>query len=199
MKLIGEGVKEYTVDPKKNLILLGIANWSTIRNNHLLQAASNDQKKLKYIEVLDETNERSQYANKKDACLQANHTHFILVDNCQLNTFGGEIKLRNEIEREISDFEQNVQAQINAKRSSRLTTEKYSEIKQKVPIVLIVIGGGPLTFETCLNAVKNQSPVLFIEGSGRCADIFAYVYKMIHLKNNENLNDNVDTCLEPIG
>jgi hypothetical protein len=39
MKLIGEGVGEVasTLDPDQNIVLLGIANWCTIRNNHLLK------------------------------------------------------------------------------------------------------------------------------------------------------------------
>lgn len=38
MKLIGEAANEmaFTLDPNKKFILLGIANWSTITNNHLL-------------------------------------------------------------------------------------------------------------------------------------------------------------------
>ena len=38
MKLIGEAVNEmaFTLDPNKKFTLLGISNWSTITNNHLL-------------------------------------------------------------------------------------------------------------------------------------------------------------------
>jgi hypothetical protein len=200
MKIIGEGVKDYTLDPKKKLILLGISNWATVRNNHLL-LVTND-KKRKYIEVLDETNERSKYAKKKDACLQKDHTHFILVDKCQLNTFGGEIELRNEIEKEISKYDQSEQA-LTISRKSQKSSSFYSKpagsLNQKVPIVLIVIGGGPNTFKTCLEAVKNESPVLFIEGSGRCADIFSDVYKIIYSKNKETQNDDFESCIEPAG
>lgn len=197
MKIIGEGVKEYTLDPEKKLILLGISNWATVRNNHLLLV--NQEKKLKYIEVLDETNERSKYANKKDACLQPNHTHFILVDNCQLNTFGGEIKLRNEIEKEISSYDHSEQTLFNTRKSQYSYGKQSAPLNKKIPVVLIVIGGGPNTFEMCLEAVKNQSPVLFIEGSGRCADIFADVYKIINSRNNETQNDDIESCIEPGG
>ena len=198
MRIIGEGVKEYTLDPKKKLILLGVTNWATVRNNHLLLV--NNEKKLKYIEVLDETNERSKFA-KKDSCLQPNHTHFILVDNAQLNTFGGEIKLRNEIEKEISNYDHTEQNLFHTKKSpystSYYTRKEISH--KKIDIVLIVIGGGPNTFEMILEAVKNQSPVLFIEGSGRCADVFADVYKVINSKNNETQNDDTESCIEPTG
>lgn len=36
MKLIGEGVKEQTLDPETKLVVLGLANWTTILNNHQL-------------------------------------------------------------------------------------------------------------------------------------------------------------------
>ena len=201
MKIIGEGVKDYTLDPKKNLVLLGIANWTTIRNNHLLLI--NNEKKLKYIEVRDERSERSEYATK-DTCLQPNHTHFILVDNSKLNTFGGEIDLRSEIEKELSmyDYAEQHNQRIMAKKISKREVslpKSLIDSTEKIPIVLIVIGGGPNTFEMCLKAIKNNSPVLFVEGSGRCADIFAYVYKIINDLNNNTVNDDVENCIEPTG
>ena len=38
MKNIGEAVKETisTLDPNKKMVLLGITNWTTIKNNHKL-------------------------------------------------------------------------------------------------------------------------------------------------------------------
>ena len=40
MKIVGEGVTEIasTIDPNKNVVLLGIANFTTVRNNELLVA-----------------------------------------------------------------------------------------------------------------------------------------------------------------
>jgi transient receptor potential cation channel subfamily M protein 2 len=36
MRLIGESVKEQTLDPETKLVVLGLVNWTTILNNHQL-------------------------------------------------------------------------------------------------------------------------------------------------------------------
>ncbi len=193
MKNIGLAVKEQTLDPKKNLVLLGIANWSTIRNNHLL---INSDNRLKYTDFLDKTYEGNIFL-KKHASLQPNHTHFILVDNSQLNVYGGEIDLRNKIEKAVSNFDYESQNFKNKRKSFKANTNE--KFKQKIPIVLIVVGGGPNTFEMCRSAVENGSPVLFIEGSGRCADIFADVYKRIRSKKITQDIDDIENCFEASG
>jgi hypothetical protein len=39
MKLMGEAMRDVasTLSPDKQIVLLGIANWTTIRNNHILK------------------------------------------------------------------------------------------------------------------------------------------------------------------
>lgn len=39
MKEVGEAVRENisALDPNKQIVLLGIANWATIRNSHLME------------------------------------------------------------------------------------------------------------------------------------------------------------------
>lgn len=75
--------------------------------------------------------------------LEPNHTNFILVDNCQLNKYGGEIQFRTQLEDHISDH--------------------YGLEGNKIPIIVLVLGGGPNTFKTCLESVKQGAPCVFIE------------------------------------
>ncbi|CAF4320978.1 unnamed protein product, partial [Rotaria magnacalcarata] len=43
-----------------------------------------------------------------------------------------------------------------------------------VPVVLLVIEGGPNTVRTVKEAVVGNSiPAVFLEGTGRCCDLFA--------------------------
>lgn len=72
-----------------------------------------------YSRLADVTNEERNYI-KKEASLDPNHSHFILVDNSKLNTFEGEIPFRAKLEKLISDF--NVDKEF------------------KIPIVVIVAG-----------------------------------------------------------
>ena len=46
-----------------------------------------------------------------------------------------------------------------------------------VPIVLLVLEGGPGTLETVHQAIHNNTPSVIVKGSGRAADILAYAYQ----------------------
>ena len=46
-----------------------------------------------------------------------------------------------------------------------------------VPIVLLVLEGGPGTLETVHQAIANNTPTVLVKGSGRAADILAYAYQ----------------------
>ena len=72
----------------------------------------------------------------KAELLDPNHTHFILVDNAQLNKFGGEIDFRAKLE---------------------------SEIQKKIPVVMVVVEGGPNTVKTVLKSVENEIPCIFVD------------------------------------
>jgi hypothetical protein len=106
--------------------------------------------------------------NSKLVALDTNHTHFILVDNSQVNKFGGEIKFRGELEKAI------------------VTNKTVSGSIVDVPIVVLVLEGGPGTFDTVLSSVKNGSPCVFMEGSGRCADLFAYAISKLTIKEQNS-------------
>ena len=50
-----------------------------------------------------------------------------------------------------------------------------------VPVVLLVLEGGPNTIRTVLESVTRNPavPVVVAEGSGRAADILAYAHRFI--------------------
>ncbi|CAF4314334.1 unnamed protein product, partial [Rotaria sordida] len=55
-----------------------------------------------------------------------------------------------------------------------------------VPVVLLVVEGGPNTVRTVHEAVvENNIPAVFLEGTGRCCDLFA---KAFHLYNEYRRN-----------
>ncbi|CAF5025409.1 unnamed protein product, partial [Rotaria sp. Silwood1] len=59
--------------------------------------------------------------------------------------------------------------------SQTLTTPSlHPEQSDPVPVVLLVVEGGPNTLRTVYNAVfKHNIPAVFFEGTGRCCDLFA--------------------------
>ncbi|XP_022111614.1 transient receptor potential cation channel subfamily M member 2-like [Acanthaster planci] len=72
--------------------------------------------------------------NPKEVLLDPNHTHFILVDDGTVGSFGVEIKFRAKMEKEIS--EQKV----------------YGNTNVSVPVVCVVVEGGPNTIFTVFEA-----------------------------------------------
>eukprot|EP00057_Strongylocentrotus_purpuratus_P009757 XP_011664231.1 PREDICTED: transient receptor potential cation channel subfamily M member 2 isoform X2 [Strongylocentrotus purpuratus] len=98
--------------------------------------------------------------HKNHAHLDPNHTHFILVDKGRVDEFGEEITLRGKLEKAISEE----QIQKSSGESASVS----------IPVVCVVVQGGPNTIETAFEAITNGTPVVVVAGSGRAADIMAY-------------------------
>ena len=47
----------------------------------------------------------------------------------------------------------------------------------KVPVVMLVLEGGPGTVKTMKEAIEKEIPAVVIDGSGRAADVVAFAYK----------------------
>uniref|UniRef100_A0A4W6FDR9 Transient receptor potential cation channel, subfamily M, member 2 n=1 Tax=Lates calcarifer TaxID=8187 RepID=A0A4W6FDR9_LATCA len=87
------------------------------------------------------------------SCLDNNHTHFLLVDDGTHGRYGVEIELRSQLEKCISGKQSGV----------------------TIPVVCVVLDGGPGTLDTIYNAMLNGTPCVVLEGSGRIADVIAQV------------------------
>ena len=96
---------------------------------------------------------------EKSANLDPYHSHFILVDNVQVNEFGGEIEFR-------SNFE-------SALRASNTVSDN------QIPIVQLLLGGGRHTVEQVENSLKNDIPCVFFDETGKFSNIFSYILKKI--------------------
>lgn len=82
-------------------------------------------------------NSTSGGVGEKSSPLDPNHSHFVMVDNAQLNMFGGEIKFRGRLEKAIVSYRKDA---VEAGESTRNESE--------APIVVLVLEGGPNTLET---------------------------------------------------
>ncbi|CAF0945028.1 unnamed protein product [Brachionus calyciflorus] len=187
MKVIGEAFRESTIrlGDRRKLVLLGIANWTTIRNNHLL-IRKNDVKINDYNREEDDYKSHSDYTyieKDKGAYLDPNHTHFLLVDKAELNSYGGEIDFSTK----LIDF----------------ICDSNSDDSTEIPVVVLVVGGGPNTLKVVSSSCAKGSPCLFIDiqGSNGSSNILAYVYRMIEEKlsklEKESITDDlIDKTLE---
>ena len=109
-------------------------------------------------------------ASKINVGLDANHNVFFLYDDGSEGKFGREVELRSIFEQEITEtpFE-----------TYNSALPVFQSLKRIFSVVLVV-EGGPGTLSTVKHAIKARTPVLILEGSGRCADVLAYAWRFLH-------------------
>jgi len=157
MKYIGEAVNKNinSLNAEKRLVLLGIANWTTVAKRESLILKDNCQQPVEY----SLKDFKSQKGIKVER-LDPNHTHFILVDNSRENEFGGEIDFRARLEDHL-------------RRTVKIG--EYGEL----PVVMVVLEGGPNTARAVIESVRKRIPCIFINRSGRMSDIFSFIYETV--------------------
>ncbi|XP_033748450.1 transient receptor potential cation channel subfamily M member-like 2 [Pecten maximus] len=173
MKEVGEAVRDFnlTANCGQSIVAIGIATWGVVQNRqHLRIVSGKDTVEIENTNkvvspIVDNLNLSRSYkiervANRNETFLNPNHTHFILVDDGSEHQFGKEITFRAEIE--------------NAVANLKTDTGKDAV---SVPVVLLVVEGGPNTIETVLNAVCKNTPTVVVKGSGKAADIIGYAYE----------------------
>ncbi|XP_074627353.1 transient receptor potential cation channel subfamily M member-like 2 isoform X1 [Acropora palmata] len=175
MRYVGEAVKGYTVksrgavrDKTSQLYLIGIATWGIV--NH-----RNDLVDSEGVVTYHMTSSLS----SGGACLDNNHSHFILVDDGTEGKYGGEIAFR-------------------ARLQNCITTKKLSSNKSHgIPVVLLVLEGGPNTIRTALESVTRNPavPVVIAEGSGRAADILAHAHSLVTTNDGSHMEDFYDVVV----
>ncbi|NXA55395.1 TRPM2 protein, partial [Nothocercus julius] len=152
MKQVGEAVRDFNLSSnykESEIVTIGIATWGTVYNRDTLICPMGG---FPAEYVLDEENQGSL------SCLDSNHSHFILVDDGTHGRYGVEISLRTRLEKFISE-----------------QTKVKGGVAIKIPIVCVVLEGGPGTLDTIYNAINNGTPCVIVEGSGRVADVIAQV------------------------
>ncbi|KAK7482390.1 hypothetical protein BaRGS_00026409, partial [Batillaria attramentaria] len=152
MKHVGEAVRDYGLTADGRVTAIGIAPWGCVQNKEVLIC---DESKPKgkwpaLYRILDEVKPRQSF-------LDPNHSHFILVDNGTQHKFATEIDFRGLLEKEISTMQTN-----------------SGSDAVRVPVVLLVLEGGPGTLKTVHSAISNNTPAIVIKGSGKCADVLGY-------------------------
>ncbi|XP_053420329.1 transient receptor potential cation channel subfamily M member 2 isoform X2 [Nycticebus coucang] len=152
MKQVGEAVRDFSLSSsykEGEVITIGVATWGTIhRREGLIHPTGGFPAEY----ILDEEGQGSL------TCLDSNHSHFILVDDGTHGQYGVEIPLRTKLEKFISE-----------------QTKERGGVAIKIPIVCVVLEGGPGTLHTIYNAITNGTPCVIVEGSGRVADVIAQV------------------------
>ncbi|XP_017394128.1 transient receptor potential cation channel subfamily M member 2 isoform X2 [Cebus imitator] len=152
MKQVGEAVRDFSLSSsykEGEVITIGVATWGTV---HRREGLIHPMGSFPAEYILDEEGQGNL------TCLDSNHSHFILVDDGTHGQYGVEIPLRTRLEKFISE-----------------QTKERGGVAIKIPIVCVVLEGGPGTLHTIYNATTNGTPCVVVEGSGRVADVIAQV------------------------
>ncbi|XP_076249025.1 transient receptor potential cation channel, subfamily M [Calliopsis andreniformis] len=132
------------------VVSIGIAPWGILDKSHELVGRGGE---VTYDCL---SSPWSRYA-----VLNNRHAYFLLVDNGTGGRYGAEIVLRRRLEKYISN----------------LKLQPYMHCS--IPIVALVIEGGTNTIRSVLEYVTDDPPVPVVvcDGSGRAADLIAFMHK----------------------
>ncbi|XP_054544865.1 transient receptor potential cation channel subfamily M member 6 isoform X2 [Talpa occidentalis] len=159
-KHVGDALKAHSSQTLRKISTVGIPPWGVIEN----------QKDLigKDVVCLYQTlgNPLS-----KLTTLNSMHSHFILSDDGTVGKYGNEMKLRRNLEKYLS------------------LQKIHSCSRQGVPVVGLVVEGGPNVIISVWEIVKDKDPVVVCEGTGRAADLLAFTHK--HLADEGTLRPQV--------
>ncbi|KAK6630175.1 hypothetical protein RUM44_005731 [Polyplax serrata] len=150
------------------IVTIGIAPWGIVENNYELIGRNRD---VPYHSI---SSPRS-----KLAALNNKHAYFLLVDNGTEGRYGAEIILRRKLEKYIS--------------IQRLHPCTHCS----TPVVCLVIEGGTNTIRAVLEYVTDDPPVPVVvcDGSGRAADLLAFVHKYASESGEQTVLENMKDYL----
>uniref|UniRef100_A0A674P9K6 non-specific serine/threonine protein kinase n=1 Tax=Takifugu rubripes TaxID=31033 RepID=A0A674P9K6_TAKRU len=149
-KYVGEAVRTFGSHSLRSRNTVGITPWGVIHSNTDLIGR-------------DVFKPYQPLANplSKRACLNGFHSHFLLVDDGTVGKHGCQQGLRKSLEKHIQQ------------------QKIHPRLKLGVPVVCVVVEGGPNIVSAVLDCVQSVPPVpVFVfEGSGKAADLLAFLHK----------------------
>ncbi|KAL7836321.1 hypothetical protein AOLI_G00276050 [Acnodon oligacanthus] len=147
---VGDAVKVYGTHERRKRNIIGVTPWGLIENHSDLIGRD----VLRHYQTLGNP-------LSKRSSLNGLHSHFLLVDDGTLGKSGGQLELRRNLERHI--------------HRQRI----HPRLAQRVPMVCVVVEGGPPVLSTVLDYVSRSppAPVIVFEGTGRAADLLALIHK----------------------
>uniref|UniRef100_A0A8B9CT27 Transient receptor potential cation channel subfamily M member 3 n=1 Tax=Anser brachyrhynchus TaxID=132585 RepID=A0A8B9CT27_9AVES len=147
---VGDALKDHASKSRGKICTIGIAPWGIVEN----------QEDLIGKDVVRPYQTMSNPMSKLTV-LNSMHSHFILADNGTTGKYGAEVKLRRQLEKHIS--------------LQKINTR----IGQGVPVVALIVEGGPNVISIVLEYLRDTPPVpvVICDGSGRASDILAFGHK----------------------
>ncbi|KAF6729336.1 Transient receptor potential cation channel subfamily M member 3 [Oryzias melastigma] len=127
---VGDALKDHASKSRGKICTIGIAPWGIVEN----------QEDLVGKDVVRPYQTMSNPMSKLTV-LNSLHSHFILADNGTTGKYGAEVKLRRQLEKHIS--------------LQKINTR----IGQGVPVVALIVEGGPNVISIVLEYLRDTPPV----------------------------------------
>ncbi|XP_061592460.1 transient receptor potential cation channel subfamily M member 1-like isoform X2 [Cololabis saira] len=147
---VGDALKDHSSKSRGKVCAIGIAPWGIVENKEDLIGK-------------DVTRPYQTMSNplSKLSVLNSSHSHFILSDNGTTGKYGAEVRLRRQLEKHIS--------------LQKINTR----LGQGVPVVCLILEGGPNVISIVLESLKEDPPVPVVvcDGSGRASDIISFAHR----------------------
>nr|CDS28709.2 transient receptor potential cation channel [Hymenolepis microstoma] len=153
---VGEALGDEVHVRGSKIVALGIAPWGVIQQRNMLSG----------INRTCHYHAQGTLAGRQDTALNPHHNYFLLADNGTSGTFSGaELCLRRRLEQYLA------QQPIGLRR--------LGGHKSRVPVVGVLIEGGHHTFRRVFDLLTGQNPVpvVICDGSGRAADLLAFMFR----------------------
>ncbi|XP_076461799.1 transient receptor potential cation channel subfamily M member 8-like [Babylonia areolata] len=170
MKSVGQAVHEgqaflWDKDRMTHLLrCIAIAPWGYVYNRRFLEGRNRMGKFNAYYRA------SNMILHGQPVSLNPDHTHFIFVDDGMRNRYGGVADFRAHFER-------------------KLCTPK-SENGYGIPVVMIVVEGGPDAIHDVCQSLMKGVPVVVCTGTGRAADFLTYAHKFTFKDRNGEITMN---------
>lgn len=150
MRLVGDAINE---EFHMNLVCIGVSAFDKIfertsifNDRTLTEIVRMDRRQSRRGTIVEDT--------EREANLDPNHTHHVLVSNPGRKTYGVEIKFRAELEKAL----------IGKSRERSQSLSNFQSLNHFAkPIVLIVVEGGKNTLRTVVIAIENKIPIIFLK------------------------------------
>ncbi|XP_054471796.1 transient receptor potential cation channel subfamily M member 1-like [Anoplopoma fimbria] len=147
---VGDALKDHSSKSRGKVWAIGIAPWGIVENKEDLIGR-------------DVTRPYQTMSNplSKLSVLNNSHSHFILSDNGTTGKYGAEVRLRRQLEKHIA--------------LQKINTR----LGQGVPVVCLILEGGPNVISIVLESLKEEPPVPVVvcDGSGRASDIISFAHR----------------------
>eukprot|EP00050_Salpingoeca_kvevrii_P002038 m.185860 g.185860 ORF g.185860 m.185860 type:complete len:1506 (-) comp10522_c1_seq1:295-4812(-) len=167
MQLVGNILSDAAAD--KQIPVIGIITWGIVQHREKLCEPTLEAR----------TGIDYNFPDYSYQALDRNHNLFLMVDDGRVNQFGGEIDFRTRFEKCISETEGAYADTTNFTTSQKRRHEDQVR-ENRIPIITVVVQGGPGTLQTAHDAVKNGTPLVVVQGTGKAADVLAYAWEFLH-------------------